>query len=125
MFAQAQIAGMEPQNSSGGVSLRDMISRVAIELEVNSILASDFHDVVSDLAAENMTGSVMERLQALDLISQNLAEIGIFLSGMSKVCPSDQIVPESLLKDIRLAALRDRLEGKAPDHTGPVDTELW
>jgi hypothetical protein len=102
-----------------------MISRVAIELEVNSILASDFHDVVSDLAAENMTGSVMERLQALDLISQTLAEIGIFLSGMSKVCPSDQIVPESLLKDIRLAALRDRLEGKAPDHTGPVDTELW
>lgn len=125
MFAQAQIAGMEPHDLSGGVSLKDMISRVAIELEVNSILASDFHDVVSDLAAENMTGSVMERLQALDLISQNLAEIGIFLSGMSKFCPSDQIVPESLLNDIRLAALRDRLEGKAPDHTGPVDTELW
>jgi hypothetical protein len=125
MFAQAQIAGMEPHDSSGGVSLRDMISRVAIELEVNSILASDFHDVVSDLAAENMTGSVMERLQALDLISQTLAEIGIFLSGMSKFCPADQIVPENLLKDIRLAALRDRLEGKAPDLAGPVDPELW
>lgn len=125
MLAQAQAAGMEPVKSSGGLSLRVLIERLAIELEVNSILASDFHDVVSDLAAENMTGSVMERLQALDLISQTLAEIGVFLNGMSAVCPADQIVPDSLLKDIRLAALRDRLEGKAADLAGPVDTELW
>ena len=116
---------MEPVKSSGGLSLRVLIERLAIELEVNSILASDFHDVVSDLAAENMTGSVMERLQALDLISQTLAEIGVFLNGMSAVCPADQIVPDSLLKDIRLAALRDRLEGKAADLPGPVDPELW
>lgn len=125
MFAKAQTAGMAQMEPSGLFSLRDLISRVAHEIEVNSVLASDFHDVVSELAAENMTASVIERLQALDLISQTLAEIGIFLSSMSAICPVERTVPESVLDDIKLADLRDRLQGKAPDVTGPVDPELW
>jgi|688.fasta_scaffold994509_2 hypothetical protein len=125
MFAQAPTAGMAQMKPSGLLSLRDLLSRVAHEIEVNSVLASDFHDVVSELAAENMTASVIERLQALDLISQTLAEIGIFLTTISAICPSDQTVPESVLDDIRLADLRDRLQGKAPDVTGSVDPELW
>jgi len=94
-------------------------------LEVNSILASDFHDVISELAAKNMSSDVIERLQSLDLISQTLVEIGIFLDLVSAACPPDLFVSESLLDNIKLAALRDRLQGKAPDVAGAADPELW
>lgn len=125
MFAQTQTDGLGSGDASNEISLRTLIVRVAQEVELNSILASDFHDVISDLAAKNMSSDVIERLQSLDLISQTLVEIGIFLDRLSTVCPSDIFVSENLLNNIKLAALRDRLQGKAPDVSGGADPELW
>ena len=125
MFAHSQAMGIGSGESSGQLSLRELIARVAQEVEVNSILASDFHDVISELAAKNMSSDVIERLQSLDLISQTLVEIGIFLDLVSAACPPDLFVSESLLDNIKLAALRDRLQGKAPDVAGAADPELW
>lgn len=125
MFAQAQTDGIGSGDASNEISLKTLIVRVAQEVELNSILASDFHDVISDLAAKNMSSDVIERLQSLDLISQTLVEIGLFLDLVSAACPPDLFVSESLLDNIKLAALRDRLQGKAPDVGGAADPELW
>ncbi|MFM8820056.1 MAG: hypothetical protein ACKOD3_05865 [Phenylobacterium sp.] len=64
-------------------------------------------------------------MQALDLVSQTLIEIGRLLDRVNKDCPVDFEVPNELLMDIRLAALRDRLANKVVDTADDPDLELW
>lgn len=125
MHAQAQSAESVSETPSPELTLRLILGGLAKELRKNAVIASDFHLVIEELANERLSNILIERMQALDLVSQTLIEIGRLLDRVNKDCPVDFEVPNELLMDIRLAALRDRLANKVVDTADDPDLELW
>jgi hypothetical protein len=107
------------------LTLDKLMSRISRELEVNAILASDCQAVISEIAPSHMSDSVIERLQGVDLLSQTLVELARLLNRAVAACPADLTLSDNLLVSVRLAALRDRLAGKASESVDQGDPELW
>ena len=125
MQAQIQTAAFHPEDSLGGLSLRSLLTRIARELDENAIQSSECHIVVSALEEKRVSDRVSSRLQSLDLISQSLLELSVILSRIGAFFPEDMTLPEGLLNDIKLAALRDRLEGKPSGLASDGEPEIW
>ena len=107
------------------ISVRDLLSQVSRELEGSAILTGDCQLLISEIATAEMSNSVIERLQGVDLLAQTLVELSQLLMRAAAACPADLILSDSLLKSVRLAALRDRLAGKSLDSAAQADPELW
>ncbi len=125
MQVQSQTAVFHPEDSPGEISFRSLLTRIARELDENSILSSECHIVVSALEEKRVSDRVSSRLQSLDLISQSLLELSVILSRIGAFLPEDMTLPEGLLNDIKLAALRDRLEGKPSGLASDGEPEIW
>ena len=109
----------------GSLPLFELMLQVSRELSANAIVAIDCQTVISEIGPERLSSSVIERLQAVDLLSQTLVELAQVLNCAAASCPSELCLPESFLTSVKLSALRDRLAGKASDPRAHADPELW
>ena len=108
-----------------GLPMFELMLQVSRELNANAIVAIDCQTVISEIGSERLSNSIIERLQAVDLLSQTLIEIAQVLNRAASSCPADLCLPESFLTSVKLSALRDRLAGKASDPAAHADPELW
>jgi len=109
----------------GGLPLFELMLQVSRGLNANAIVAIDCQTLISEFGLERLSNSVIERLQAVDLLSKMLAELARVFKFASASCPSELCLPESFLTSVNLSALRDRLAGKASDPAAHADPELW
>jgi hypothetical protein len=109
----------------GGLPLFELMLQVSRELNANAIVAIDCQTMISEIGPERLSNSIIERLQAVDLLSQTLIEIAQVLNRAAASCPADLCLPESFLTSVKLSALRDRLAGTASDPAEHADPELW
>ena len=109
----------------GGLPLFELMLQVSRGLNANAIVAIDCQTMISEIGPERLSNSIIERLQAVDLLSQTLIEIAQVLNRAAASCPADLCLPESFLTSVNLSALRDRLAGKASDPAAHADPELW
>ena len=108
-----------------GLPLFELMLQVSRELNANAIVAIDCQTVISEIGPERLSNSIIQRLQAVDLLSQTLIEIAQVLNRAAASCPADLCLPESFLTSVKLSALRDRLAGTASDPAAHADPELW
>jgi hypothetical protein len=125
MQALKQISDVVQASERTNLTLRELLSSVSRELSNNATLAHDCQDVIAEMVPFGLSNSVMERIQGVDLFSQILVELAELLSRAVESCPADLMTSDSLLTGVRLAALRDRLEGRTPDQVESGDAELW
>ena len=125
MQALKQVANTDETTSAEIFPLQELLRNIAQELNRNATLAHDCQDVIAEMVPFGLSNSVMERIQGVDLFSQILVELAELLSRAVESCPADLMTSDSLLTGVRLAALRDRLEGRTPDQAVSGDAELW
>ena len=101
----------------------DLAHRMAREMRIASALADDCQDAFGDDDRTEISPQMAMRLQGLDLLSQQLIELGKLLDRMA----ADSVQGEyssALLDDVVLSDLKRRLSGQA-DGIRVVDPELW
>ncbi|RYF95794.1 MAG: hypothetical protein EON95_00140 [Caulobacteraceae bacterium] len=107
----------------GLLSVQDLAHRIAREMRIAASIADDCQDALGEDARLVLDHETSMRLQGLDLLSQQLIEIGRVLDGFAALEIGGGISP-ALLDDIRLSDLKHRLSGTTPDDIAPT-TDFW
>jgi len=105
------------------LGLGDLNRRLAREMRIAASVADDCQDALGEDAQFHISPEMGMRLQGLDLLSQQLIELGKLLDRMA----SDGVqghLPSSVLNDILLSDVKRRLGGQT-DGVRVVDPELW
>jgi hypothetical protein len=114
---QATPHGQEPPGSPLG----ELLGRLADELHTATGLADDCQAAVGEILAQSLHHEAALRLQALDMLTQQLSDISRVLEGLSQSAP---LVAPDLIDNVRLADLQRRLRGE--DAVGAdTDDEFW
>lgn len=104
--------------------LQDLVRRLAREMRIAASIADDCQDALGDDDALTLDHATAMRLQGLDLLSQQLLEIGRVLDRVGEA-QSASMLSTVLLDDVRLSDLKRRLSGGAGDTATPVETDIW
>lgn len=109
--------------------LAQMINSAAEELLRLQETAQDYQFAIGELAetADGQTlGRVMETLQGIDLMTQELQDVGKFLAVIALQVPRELETDEELaLAAVKLHALRTRLGGTATEAVEAGDCDLF
>lgn len=110
--------------ADGLLSVQDLAHRLAREMRIAASIADDCQDALGEDERLVLDHETSMRLQGLDLLSQQLIEIGRVLDGFAELeIGSGQVSPD-LLEDIRLSDLKRRLSGAPAEDTRPA-TDFW
>jgi hypothetical protein len=114
-----------PPGDTHRIELTDLASRLALEFDLASAIAGDCQDAVGGIAEESFRPSDVVRLQALDGLTQTLAELAGLCRRLSNL-PGLGSAPASIADDIVLGDLQRRIIGREPDMSMTDDEpELW
>ncbi len=102
--------------------LQDLVRRLAREMRIAASIADDCQEAFGDDVRESLDHEATMRLQGLDLLSQQLVEIGRVLDRVVEA-EAPSVLSSVLLDDVRLSDLKRRLSGTAPP--APIDADLW
>ena len=111
-------------SESSKLLVQDVIRRLAREMRVGASIADDCQDAIGDDELLEIRHETAVRLQGLDLLSQQLIEIGHVLDRLADE-GGQEPAPRTLLDGIRLSDLKQRLVGDDAKSARAVDTELW
>ena len=119
MSLQAQTAA-----PPSALAVQDLVSRLAREMRIAAAVVDDCQDalVIDEDTALDPAAAI--RLQGLDLVSQQLIELGRVLDGLATSNDLGR-VPAALLDDVRLSDLQRRLRGEVPASAPQVDVAVW
>ena len=121
MALQATIQQPQDREPPGG-PLGALLSRLADELHTATGLADDCQAAVGEILAQNLHHEAALRLQALDMLTQHLSDLGRVLDGLAQSAP---LVANDLFDSIRLADLQRRLRGEDCAGGDGHDDEFW
>jgi hypothetical protein len=106
------------------LSLRDLIHRLARELRIAAAIADDCQDAIGDDDGIELAHETAVRLQGLDLLSQQLIEIGRVLDRLASDGVDGHASP-TLLDEVCLTDVKQRLIGACPEGVRLPDPEIW
>jgi hypothetical protein len=107
-----------------GVTLPDLARRLAGELEAAAAIADDCQDAFSDVLECGMNESLGARMQALDLLSQRLADVSALLHRLGDL-RGVGAVPLRMFDGMRLSDVSRRLTGGDPYEIAEREAEFW
>jgi hypothetical protein len=110
--------------SETALHLRDLVRRLAREMRIAASIADDCQDALGDDVRLSLDHETSMRLQGLDLLSQQLVEIGRVLDRVGEAESSSEL-SSVLLDDVRLSDLKRRLSGTCTDVAIPIESDLW
>lgn len=105
------------------VPLEDLARRIAREMRVAASIADDCQDAIGDEGVE-MSYETTVRLQGLDLLSQQLVELGRLLDRLASDGIDGRAAPDAL-DGVCLSDLKQRLAGVTVDAVAPAEAEVW
>lgn len=117
----ATLRKTEPMDDA--LCLGELTRRLAREMRRAAAIADDCQDAIDWDDCGALSNEAATRLQGLDMLSQHLIEIGRVLDRLAEEGPSGA-APLSLLKDVRLGDLKQRLEG-ASDAGRGAGSDDW
>lgn len=121
----ANLAVQVQTGSDETVELQVLAGRVAHELAAAAAIARDCQEVVGELSSHGLASELVVRLQALDSLTQRLAQLGGLFERLSAL-PDVAHAPHHVFEDIRLDGLRSRLWGRSDHGAIPHgEAELW
>jgi hypothetical protein len=112
----------EPQSPT--LTIEDLAGRLAREMRIAAAIADDCQDALAASGVETFDHETITRVQNLDLLSQQLIEIGRVLERLVDGSIAGE-VSQSLLDDVCLSDLKRRLSGHEMDLTVTVDADVW
>jgi hypothetical protein len=112
----------EPQSPT--LTIEDLAGRLAREMRIAAAIADDCQDALAASGVETFDHETITRVQNLDLLSQQLIEIGRVLERLVDGSIAGE-VSQSLLDDVCLSDLKRRLAGHEMDLTVTVDADVW
>jgi len=104
------------------LTLDDLARRIAREMRRAAAIADDCQDAIDWDDHGALSHETVARLQGLDMLSQQLVELGRVLDRLANEGLSGA-VPRALLDDVRLGDLKRRLEGAGAG--GAPGAEVW
>jgi hypothetical protein len=119
MIAQA----LNTETEAGALSAQDLVHRIAREMRMAAAIADDCQDALGEDQRLVLDHETSMRLQGLDLLSQQLIEIGRVLDSFAVLDIGGDISP-ALLDDVRLSDLKRRLIGAKVEDVSPA-TDFW
>lgn len=111
-------------NDAPQLALRDLAGRLAREMRIGAAIADDCQEALGAVVFETLDYETAARVQGLDLLSQQLIEIGRMLERVVDT-PITGMVAASLLDDICLSDLKRRLAGGRIDVLPSEDVDVW
>jgi hypothetical protein len=105
-----------------GLTLDDLTRRIARAMRRAAAIADDCQDAIDWDDQGALSHETVARLQGLDMLSQQLVELGRVLDRLANEGLSGA-APRTLLEDVRLGDLKRRLEGAAA--AGAPGAEVW
>ena len=113
-------AGSDPE----AMTLQDLMHRLAREMRIAAAIADDCQDALGEDEQLVLELRTSIRLQGLDLLSQQLIEIGRVLDRLV-LAGVDGEVAHAVLDDVRLSDLQKRLAGVRAPLAAVSDASLW
>ena len=110
--------------NDAGVTLPDLARRLAGELEAASAIADDCQDAFSEVLERGMNEGLGARMQALDLLSQRLADVSALLHRLGEL-GGGGAVPLNMFDAMRLSDVSRRLTGGEPYEIAEREAEFW
>jgi hypothetical protein len=104
--------------------MQDLLHRLARELRIAAAIADECQGATGDAQAPELDHETTMRLQGLDLLSQHLVEVGLVLDRLATSGIGGD-APSSVLSDVCLSDLKQRLAGLKTDGVRILDPELW
>jgi hypothetical protein len=120
------VSMMTQRIDAPGLALQDLMRRFAREMRIAASIADDCQDALggSDQLLLTLDHETAARLQGLDLLSQQLSELGWVLDRLAADgLPGE--APPTLLDAVRLFDLKQRLAGADADASASPEPELW
>jgi hypothetical protein len=102
--------------------LSEVLARLASELHTATDLADHCQAAVGEIMAQNVQHDAALRLQALDMLTQHLSDLGRVLESLAQAAPH---APDEIFDGVRLADLKRRLRGEAALASDESDDEFW
>ncbi len=106
------------------VRMQDLLHRMAREMRIGAAIADDCQDAISEDAHLEIDAITAMRLQGLDLLSQQLIELGRLLDRLAADAAATT-APGAAFDDINLSDLKQRLVGLNLGGVRVVEPELW
>lgn len=106
------------------VRMQDLLHRMAREMRIGAAIADDCQDAISEDARLEIDAITAMRLQGLDLLSQQLIELGRLLDRLAAESAA-ATAPGAAFDDINLSDLKQRLVGLNLGGVRVVEPELW
>jgi hypothetical protein len=118
------VALVQTAHDAAGVQLPDLMHRLAREMRIAAAVADDCQDAIGEDQRIDISLETAMRLQGLDLLSQQLIELGRLLDRLA-AGGVDGCAPATLLDDVHLSDLKQRLAGLSTGGVRILDPELW
>ncbi|MDT7952407.1 MAG: hypothetical protein RQ966_12965 [Acetobacteraceae bacterium] len=117
------------RSSFRGTPLPDALDAVANELKILASMSADIQGMVGRLINDPATplSQISERFQQLDLMTQQVSELAVFLDHLGRGAPADCYLDTAeAAKTVRLTDLADRLSGcSSPSGKAPAGDPEW
>jgi hypothetical protein len=113
---------MEPQPST--LTVEDLAGRLAREMRIAAAIADDCQDALGASGIETFDHETITRIQSLDLLSQQLIEIGRVLERLVDASVAGE-VSLAVLDKVCLSDLKRRLAGHQTDVPITLDADVW
>ena len=108
-----------------GLEMEALMRRMAREMRICAAIADDCQDALAEGDVyQAIDPAVVMRLQSLDLLSQQLIELGRVLDGVAGRTEPVAVCP-SLLDEVRLSDLKRRLHGVEIEPEAPSPADVW
>jgi len=112
----------QTETADRALGLGELTRRIAREMRVAAAMADDCQDAINWDDHGALSHETVTRLQGLDMLSQQLVELGRVLDRLADEGPP-AAVPRALLGEVRLGDLKRRLEGDG--EAGASSSDVW